>query len=586
MKPSVNSTSFIFVANHGISGIMKKLFISRLVMISAICMIVAFQIYWINRLFSEEKERLRKQTDVIFKELVYKLQLNRFKRDTLIYNAGKGNNLFALEAVNSFLKDRDSIRAKVAVPRKFENLIMKMAKDTLIKSLTVTSKIPNDTKSIKLFFDSSIQQKPNENGTRVVINAVFSNQSKLDSSNNSMIEKISSKNKPSILVFKSNPEIETFNRIDSQTIKAENAAKISFKRNFTSILTSSKPIADSLSLKELDSSFQSDLKKAGILLSYQIKNGLYDSIHLRDTVSNKAFKTTIATVGFISPKWYQIEFKSPTNYLYKKISPQILFSLLLIVFTTIAFVFLYRNLLTQQKLAAFKNDFISNMTHELKTPIATVNVAIEALQSFNVLEDSKKSKEYLHISSVELQRLSLLVDKVLKLSMFESDRIVLEKEWFSFDRLITETIHSMQPLFDKKKAKIQFTNNEGSVSIFADKLHISSVIYNLLDNALKYSGSNAIIDIALSTPLNNIIELKIKDNGIGIENTFQKKIFEKFFRVPTGDTHNVKGYGLGLSYVSHIVKQHEGEIEVESVFGKGSTFTVRLSNHPTNQFNI
>ena len=117
-------------------------------------------------------------------------------------------------------------------------------------------------------------------------------------------------------------------------------------------------------------------------------------------------------------------------------------------------------------------------------------------------------------------------------------------------------------------------------------MHISSVIYNLLDNALKYSGSNAIIDIALSTPLNNIIELKIKDNGIGIENTFQKKIFEKFFRVPTGDTHNVKGYGLGLSYVSHIVKQHQGEIEVESVLGKGSTFTVRLSTHPTNQFNI
>ena len=150
MKPSINITSFIFVANHGISRIMKKLFISRLVMISAICMIVVFQIYWINRLFSEEKERLQKQTDVLFKELVYKLQLNRFKRDTLIYNTGKGNNLFALEAVNSYLKDRDSIRAKVAVPRKLENLIMKMAKDTMIKSLTVTGKNPNDTKSIKL----------------------------------------------------------------------------------------------------------------------------------------------------------------------------------------------------------------------------------------------------------------------------------------------------------------------------------------------------------------------------------------------------------------------------------------------------
>jgi two-component system phosphate regulon sensor histidine kinase PhoR len=586
MKPSSNLTSFIFVANHAMSEIMKKLFISRLVMISAICMIVVFQLYWINRLFSEEKERLQKQTDVLFKELVYKLQLNRFKADTLIYNTGKGNNLFALEAVNSFLKDRDSIKGKAAGQPKLEKLIMKMAKDTMIKSLTFTSRMPNDTKSIKLLFDTSIEQKFNENGVRFAINRIFSNQSKLDSSNNSMIEKIAPNYGQSILVFKSNPKIETFNQIDSQTIKAENTAKISFKRNFTSILTSSKPIADSLSLKELDSAFQTDLKKAGILLSYQIKKGLSDSIHLKDTVSNKAFKTSIATVGFISPKWYQIEFESPSNFLYKKISPQVLFSLLLIVFTTIAFVFLYRNLLTQQKLAAFKIDFISNMTHELKTPIATVNVAIEALQNFNVLEDSKRTKEYLHISSAELQRLSLLVDKVLKLSMFESDRIVLEKEWFNFGQLIAETIHSMQPLFDKQNAKIQFTNNEGPISIFADKLHISSVIYNLLDNALKYSGSNAIIDIVLSTPLNNIIELKIKDNGIGIETTFQKKIFEKFFRVPTGDTHNVKGYGLGLSYVSHIVKQHQGDIEVESILGKGSTFTVRLSTHPAKQFDI
>ncbi len=549
-------------------------------------MIVVFQLYWVNRLFSEEKERLQKQTDVLFKELVYKLQLNRFKADTLIYNTGKGNNLFALEAVNSFLKDRDSIKGKVVGHPKLEKLMMKMTQDTMIKSFSFSSRMPNDTKSIKLMFDTSIRNKFSEKGVSVVINSVISNQPNSDSSKKAMLDKLIQSNPQSVLVFKSNPKIETYDQIDSQTVKAEKAAKLSFKRNFTSILTRSKPIADSLSLKELDSALQTDLKKSGILLSYSIKTGLSDSIHLKDTVSNSAFKTSIATVGFISPKWYQIAFESPSNYLSRKIFPQVLFSLLLIVFTTIAFIFLYRNLLTQQKLAAFKNDFISNMTHELQTPIATVNVAIEALQSFNVLEDPKRTKEYLQISSAELQRLGLLVDKVLKLSMFESDRIVLDKEWFDFEQLITETIHSMQPLFDKQNAEIKFTNNEGPVNIFADKLHISSVVYNLLDNALKYSGLNAIINITLSTPLNNIVEISITDNGIGIENAFQKKIFEKFFRVPTGDTHNVKGYGLGLSYVSHIVKQHQGLIEVESVLGKGSTFTVRLPIHSKNQNNI
>ncbi len=549
-------------------------------------MIVVFQLYWVNRLFSEEKERLQKQTDVLFKELVYKLQLNRFKADTLIYNTGKGNNLFALEAVNSFLKDRDSIKGKVVGHPKLEKLMMKMTQDTMIKSFSFSSRMPNDTKSIKLMFDTSIRHKLSEKGVSVVINSVFTNRSNLDSSKKAMLDKLIQSNPQSVLVFKSNPKIETYDQIDSQTVKAEKAAKLSFKRNFTSILTRSKPIADSLSLKELDSALQTDLKKSGILLSYSIKTGLSDSIHLKDTVSNSTFKTSIATVGFISPKWYQIAFESPSNYLSRKIFPQVLFSLLLIVFTTIAFIFLYRNLLTQQKLAAFKNDFISNMTQELKTPIATVNVAIEALQSFNVLEDPKRTKEYLQISSAELQRLGLLVDKVLKLSMFESDRIVLDKEWFDFEQLITETIHSMQPLFDKQNAEIKFTNNEGPVNIFADKLHISSVVYNLLDNALKYSGLNAIINITLSTPLNNIVEISITDNGIGIENAFQKKIFEKFFRVPTGDTHNVKGYGLGLSYVSHIVKQHQGLIEVESVLGKGSTFTVRFPIHAKDHNNI
>ena len=549
-------------------------------------MIVAFQGYWVNRIFHQEKDRLQKQSDVLFKELVYKLQLNRFKADTLIYNAGKGNNLFALEAVNSFLKDRDSIKGKVVGHPKLEKLTMKMAQDTMIKSFSFSSRMPNDTKSIKLFFDTSIKHKFNEKGVSIVINSVFSNPSYLDSSKKAMLDKLTQNNTQSVLVFKSNPKIETENKTDDQIDKAENAAKLSFKRNFTSILTRSKLIADSLSLKELDSALQTDLKKSGILLSYSIKTGLSDSIHLKDTLSNSAFKTSIATVGFISPKWYQIAFESPSNYLYRKIFPQVLFSLLLIVFTTIAFIFLYRNLLTQQKLAAFKNDFISNMTHELKTPIATVNVAIEALQSFNVLEDPKRTKEYLQISSAELQRLGLLVDKVLKLSMFESDRIVLDKQWFNFNQLIAETIHSMQPLFDKQNAKIQFTNSENQVTIFADKLHIASVVYNLLDNALKYSGLNAIINITLSTPLNNIVELKIIDNGIGIDNTFQKKIFEKFFRVPTGDIHNVKGYGLGLSYVSHIVKQHQGLIEVESVLGKGSTFTVRFPIHAKNQNSI
>jgi two-component system phosphate regulon sensor histidine kinase PhoR len=231
--------------------------------------------------------------------------------------------------------------------------------------------------------------------------------------------------------------------------------------------------------------------------------------------------------------------------------------------------------MSQRRLADIKNDFISNITHELKTPIATVNVAIEAMKSFNVLNDTKRTQEYLDISASELKRLSLLVDKVLKLSMFEKKEIELKKEWFNLHELVKEVMSSMRLQFEKQKTIMSMSITGDKLDIKADRLHITSVVYNLLDNALKYSNQGSKIDINI-TSHPQYIELNVSDNGIGISEEFRSKIFEQFFRVPSGDRHNIKGYGLGLSYVNHIVKIHRGLIKVESELGKGSTFSVRL----------
>jgi two-component system phosphate regulon sensor histidine kinase PhoR len=235
-------------------------------------------------------------------------------------------------------------------------------------------------------------------------------------------------------------------------------------------------------------------------------------------------------------------------------------------------------MLRQKRLADIKNEFISNITHELKTPIATVSVAIEALRSFNASMDPQRSKEYLDISANELQRLSLLVDKVLKLSMFENKEIDLKYEALNMQALIQEVASSMRLQFEKKNAAVSITA-EGEPGFEGDRLHMVSVIFNLLDNALKYSYDNPRINIT-SVGTANKISLIITDDGIGIPEEYREKVFEKFFRVPTGNLHNAKGYGLGLSYVAQVVKKHKGTIKVEPADGGGSKFVIAL---PKNQ---
>jgi two-component system, OmpR family, phosphate regulon sensor histidine kinase PhoR len=201
-------------------------------------------------------------------------------------------------------------------------------------------------------------------------------------------------------------------------------------------------------------------------------------------------------------------------------------------------------------------------------------VAIEALKNFNALQDPQRTREYLDISSNELQRLSLLVDKVLKLSMFEKKEIELRIETLDLTTLAEEVEASMRLQLEKQHAQLTLTHS-GDTTLQGDRLHLLSVIFNLVDNALKYSTGAPSIQIEL-TGTEKDVQLSVKDNGIGIASEYKEKIFEKFFRVPTGDTHNAKGYGLGLSYAAHVVQKHGGFISVDSQPGLGTRFTVIL----------
>ncbi|NOT75559.1 MAG: HAMP domain-containing histidine kinase [Cyclobacteriaceae bacterium] len=263
------------------------------------------------------------------------------------------------------------------------------------------------------------------------------------------------------------------------------------------------------------------------------------------------------------------------SILLKAIFPQILFSLFLTLITITSFVILHRSLRSQQRLVVMKNDFISNITHEIKTPIATVSVALEALKNFNGIDNPVRTKEYLEIAQHELQRLSILTDKVLHTSIFDEKGVKLELETVDLEKTMSDILNSMNLLAEKNNSTIEFQKSGSDFTIEGSQVHLTNVIYNLIDNALKYSPVKPELNISLKD-LGENIQFSITDKGLGIAKEFHEKIFEKFFRTPTGNVHTIKGYGLGLSYVEGVVKAHHGKISVESELGKGSTFTVTL----------
>ena len=313
-------------------------------------------------------------------------------------------------------------------------------------------------------------------------------------------------------------------------------------------------LQDSLKIPEINAAYAKSLKEEKLDIPFTI-------VRLDSTKFEEEPDMSHAMVGFTHPITYELQLGNAFSYLIKKITLPLLFSIFLVGVTLLSFILLYRTLLKQHRLAEIKNEFISNITHELKTPIATVGVAIEALKNFNAIQDPQRTREYLDISSNELQRLGLLVDKVLKLSMLEKKEIELKYETVDLLSVVNEVANSMRLQLEKYHATLKI-NTEGDTNLFADRLHLLSVVFNLLDNSLKYSKGEPQIRIALKGS-DHEVELRIADNGIGISPEYKNRIFEKFFRVPSGNTHNTKGYGLGLSYVAHIVAKHHVSIVVD-----------------------
>jgi two-component system phosphate regulon sensor histidine kinase PhoR len=342
-----------------------------------------------------------------------------------------------------------------------------------------------------------------------------------------------------------------------------------------------------LSEKEVISLIEASLEKHGIKndFHYSItdENGLLFLSNFENIDNSILERSTSYSVEFLNDDLFN-EKKVFTLYILKlrwsiakSFTPVLILSMLLILIILGTFIYSIRVIQNQKKNTRIKTDFINNMTHELKTPIATIGLACEALTDKNIKLDKSSQNRFLTTIKSENVRLGKLVENVLESSVSVKASPELKLEVFNIEEVIKKAIKSIQLSYNTRNGKIKTDFLAQNKIIEADKLHITNVIHNLLDNSLKYSSKSPLVTISTRDVIGGLI-IRIKDNGIGIAKDNYKRIFEKLFRVPTGDLHNVKGFGLGLSYVKSIIDLHKGKIMVESKLGSGSTFTVNLKS--------
>ncbi len=251
------------------------------------------------------------------------------------------------------------------------------------------------------------------------------------------------------------------------------------------------------------------------------------------------------------------------------------FSSVVLLVVIVFFAYTLFVILKQKRLSEIQKDFINNMTHEFKTPIATIAVSTEVLKNPDILKQPERLLNYTTIIENENKRLKQHVERVLQMAKLDKEDIQLKKENVNLHDVVQEVVRGMHAALQEKSVAVTLNLEAENPVIVADKLHITNVVYNLLDNAIKYSAESPVVTISVKQADKSIM-IEVRDNGIGVKEEDQKKIFEKFFRVPTGNVHNVKGFGLGLSYVKQIIETHHGRITLKSRLGEGCTFRIYL----------
>ncbi|KIX22492.1 histidine kinase [Flavobacterium sp. 316] len=380
-----------------------------------------------------------------------------------------------------------------------------------------------------------------------------------------------------------NPSIEMTRKPDVTIEKSGSLSsldKVNFQLFFKDIV-SQRAIQDRIGKQELEKYLKDELDK------YQIKTpfefGIYSNGLATKIRSDKFKYDKRSTYGIpifqdnegMSQYQLLVTFPQKSKFFFSSILGITMLSLLFTLIIVLTYSSALNQLIKQKQISEIKTDFINNMTHEFKTPIATINLALDAIKNPKIIEDKDKVQRYLQMIKEENKRMHAQVENVLRISKLEKNELDISKEPVDVLQIIEDAIEHISLIIEDREGQIKTHFEATRTTILLNDVHFTNVLVNVLDNAVKYSVGAPIIDV-FTENIKDFIIIKIQDQGSGMSKVAQKRVFEKFYREHTGDLHNVKGHGLGLSYVKQIVEDHNGQIFVESEKGKGSTFILKM----------
>jgi two-component system phosphate regulon sensor histidine kinase PhoR len=344
------------------------------------------------------------------------------------------------------------------------------------------------------------------------------------------------------------------------------------------------PVEKRVDVQVLDSLISTELKSKSLNTVYEFgifspgrnmmpvqKTGKYPKELLNEGFHFAMFPSDM----FKNPDYLMVFFPNEKRFIITQLWGTLSISIVLLIIIILSFAYTVITILKQKKISDMKNDFINNMTHEFKTPISTISLACEALGDKDIIKSESLYENYINVINEENRRLGNMAERILQSALLEKGQIILKMEEFDVHEIISEAINNILLQVEKKGGKIKTNFNAQSHHLFADKIHFTNVIFNLLDNANKYTPGVPEIKITTENSYSGIL-ISVRDNGPGINKANQKKIFEKLYRIPSGNIHSVKGFGLGLSYVKAIVEQHGGKITLESELNRGTNFIIYL----------
>lgn len=536
----------------------RKIIIISAIVTLAVVTLIAIQIYWIQNALNLKEANFRKSVDEAITTVIYKLE--RIEIAKQLKKNQKGSLLLhSMDSLNMLMYDQ-MLASQEKIFKKTLKSQLKILNESHAQTPEQTIKEHPSKGDSNMITITDIQQ--GDNNHRASQAKTYRDWAKKDSA----------------LAPEFLPNTRTREIFDQQSSLLNQIFKDIFTRS------SPQAIEKRISSGLLDTLISAELSAKNINIEFEF--GVYSSRLNRIMLEKTGrYHDKLMTKGYSFALFPNNMFSSPDYLLlyFPEISRFILFqmwgmlavSLALVLVIIAAFIYSITTIIRQKKISEMRNDFINNMTHEFKTPISTVSLACQALTDNDVQKSDELYRSYINIISDENKRLGIMAEKILQTAILEKGKLNARMEPLNIHEIIAEVIKNIGIQIEIRDGVIETRLDAEQYMISADRIHISNLIYNLLDNANKYTPRKPHIRVSTENAPGGILIL-VQDNGIGISKTYQKKIFEKLFRIPTGDIHNVKGFGLGLSYVKFVVEKHLGTITVESEPNKGSTFRIFL----------